>query len=154
MHVLVLLVLQLQRHDRQTVEEDDEIDLLVRLAEVEVWPERDAVLLDLLRGSALQRARFGIIETKLQTSHWQSVAQKHPERRELQLVPQGAKHFLTRVGSVIIRQFLERDGLSGVEKGPKLIFGDEVLGVRDVGLFEHAVLVFADKVVREMLLKS
>ena len=53
MHVLVLLVLHLQRHDGQAVEEEDEIDLLVGLAEVEVRAEGDAILAVLLRGGAL-----------------------------------------------------------------------------------------------------
>ena len=44
MHVLVLLVLDLQRHDGQAVEEEDEVNLLVGLAEVEVRAEGDAVL--------------------------------------------------------------------------------------------------------------
>ena len=59
MHVLVLLVLQLQRHDGQAVEEEDEINLLVRFAEVEMRAEGDAVLAVLLRGGALGGARLG-----------------------------------------------------------------------------------------------
>ena len=43
MHGLVLLVLHLQRHDGQAVEEEDEIDLLVRVAKVEMGTEGDAV---------------------------------------------------------------------------------------------------------------
>ena len=35
-----------------------------------------------------------------------------------------------------------------------MIFGDEMLGVRDVGLFEHAILVLADKEIRDVLLKG
>ena len=44
MHGLVLLVLQLQRHDGQAIEEENEINLLVGLAEVEMRAEGDAVL--------------------------------------------------------------------------------------------------------------
>jgi hypothetical protein len=40
MHVLVLLVLEFQRHDGQPVEEEDEVDLLIGLPEVEVRAER------------------------------------------------------------------------------------------------------------------
>ena len=61
MHVLILLVLQLQRHDGQAVEEEDEIDLLVRLAEIEMRPEGDAVLVVLLGRGALGGARLGIV---------------------------------------------------------------------------------------------
>jgi hypothetical protein len=43
-HVLVFLVLQFQRHDGQAVEEEDEVDLLPRLAEVEVRAKGEAVL--------------------------------------------------------------------------------------------------------------
>ncbi len=56
------------------------------------------------------------------------------------------KHLVPRVRAVVVRQFLERVGLRGFEEGPELVFGDEMLGVRDVGLFEHAILVLADKV--------
>ena len=154
MHVLVLLVLQLQRHDGQAVEEEDEIDLLVRLAEVEMRPEGDAVLAVLLGGGALGGARLGIEEPELQPAHLQPVAEEHPERRVLQFLAQRPEDLVPRVGAVVVGQLLERVGLRGVEKGPELIFGDEVLGVRDVGLFEHAVLVLADKEVRDVFLKG
>ncbi len=43
MHVLIGLVLQLQRHDGQAVEVEDKINLVVRVAEVEVRAEGDAI---------------------------------------------------------------------------------------------------------------
>ena len=154
MHVLVLLVLQLQRHDGQAVEEEDEVDLLIGLAEVEVRTEGDAVLAVLLGGGALGGARLGVVKPELQPAHLQAVAQDHPERRVLQLLAQGPKHLVARVRAVVVRQLLERVGLRGVEKGPELVLGDAVLGVRDVGLFEHAVAVHADQEVRDVLLKG
>ncbi|MGH8624463.1 MAG: hypothetical protein ACREYC_04015 [Gammaproteobacteria bacterium] len=51
MHVLILLVLDLQRDDGQAVEEEDEVDFLVGLAEVEVRTEGDAVLAVLVRAT-------------------------------------------------------------------------------------------------------
>ena len=35
-----------------------------------------------------------------------------------------------------------------------MIFGDEMLAVRDVGLFEHTILVLANEVIRDVLLKG
>ena len=46
---LILLVLKLQRDNRQAVEEENEINLLVRFAEVKMRPKRDAVLFDIFR---------------------------------------------------------------------------------------------------------
>src|SRR3990172_6464723 len=43
--------------------------------------------------------------------------------------------------------------LCGVEKGPELVFGGAVLGIRDVSLFEYAAVVHADQKVGDMLLK-
>ena len=55
-HVLIGLVLQLQRHDGQAVEEEYEINLLVRLPEIEMRPERDAVLGVFLGGGTWLRS--------------------------------------------------------------------------------------------------
>ena len=154
MHVLVLLVLQLQRHDGQAVEEEDEINLLVGLAEVEMRAEGDAVLAVLLGGGALGGAGLGVVEPELQPAHLQPVAQDHPERRVLQFLAQRLEHLVPRVRAVVVRQLLERVGLRGFEEGPELVFGDEMLGVRDVGLFQHAIPVLADEEVRDVLLKG
>ena len=154
MHVLVLLVLQLQRHDGQAVEEEDEINLLVRVAEVEMRAEGDAVLGVLLGGGARGGAGLGIEEPELQPAHLEPVAEQHPQRRVLQFLAQRLEHLVPRVRAVIVRQLLERVGLRGFEEGPELVFGDEMLGVRDVGLFQHAILVLADEVIRDVLLKG
>ena len=69
MHVLVGLVLQLQRHDGQAVEEEDEINLLVRFAKVEMRAEGDAVLAVLAGGGALGGAGLGVVEPELQPAH-------------------------------------------------------------------------------------
>ena len=72
MHVLILLVLHLQRHDGQAVEEEDEVNLVVALAEIEVRAEGDAVLAVLLGGGALGRARLGVVQPELQPAHLQA----------------------------------------------------------------------------------
>ena len=154
MHVLIGLVLQLQRHDGQAVEEEDEINLLVGFAEVEMRAEGDAVLGVFLGGGAGGGARLGIEEPELQSAHLEAVAQQHPKRRVLQFLAQRLEHLVPRVRAVIILQLLERVGLGGFEEGPEMIFGDEMLGVRDVGLFEHAILVLADEIIRDVLLKG
>ena len=40
------------------------------------------------------------------------------------------------------------------EKGPEMVFGDEMLRVRDVGLLQHPIPVLADEVIRDVLLKG
>ena len=57
------------------------------------------------------------------------------------------------MGDVIVFQFLERVGLRGFKEGPEVIVGDAMCGVGDVGLFEHAIPVLADEVIRDVLLK-
>ena len=64
----------------------------------------------------------------------------------LQFLAQRLEHLVPRIRAVVVGQLLERVGLRGLEEGPELVLGDEVLGVRDVGLFEHAVPVLADEV--------
>ena len=49
---------------------------------------------------------------------------------------------------------LKRLGLRGCEECPELVFGNAMLGVRDVSLFEHAVTMLADEEIRDVLLKS
>ena len=105
-------------------------------------------------GGALGRAGLGVEEPELQPAHLQAVAQDHPERRVLQLLAQRAEHLVPRVGAVVVGQLLELIGLRGLEKGPELILGDAVLGVRDIGLFEHAIPMLADEEVRDVLLKG
>ena len=83
----------------------------------------------------------------------QSVAHNHPQRRVLQLLAQRAKHLFPRVRAVVVRQLLERVGLRRVEESPKLVLGDTVLSIRDVGLLQHAILVLSDQVIRNVLLK-
>ena len=153
MHVLIGLVLQLQRHDGQAVEEEYEINFLVRFAEIEMRAKGDAVLGVFLGGGTRCGTRLGIKEPELQSAHLEAVAQQHPKRRVLQFLAQRLEHFVPRVRAVIILQLFERVGLRGFEKRPQVVFGDEMLGVRDVGLFEHAILVLADKELRDVLLK-
>src|SRR3989344_6275592 len=115
--------------------------------------ESDAVLAVLFRRGALGRARPRVEQAELQPAHLQPVAQDHPERRALQLLAQRAEYLLARIGAVFVREFLERVGLRGLEKGPELVLGDVVLSVGDVGLFEYAIAVHADEEVRDVLLE-
>ena len=154
MHVLIGLVLQLQRHDGQAVEEEDEINLLVRFPEIEMRAEGDAVLGVFLGGGTGCGARLGIEQPELQPAHLEAVAQQHPKRRVLQFLAQRLEDLVPRVRAVIVLQLLERVGLSGFEEGPEVVFRDAMLGVRDVGLFQHAILVLADEVIRDVLLKG
>jgi hypothetical protein len=71
----------------------------------------------------------------------------------LQFLPAYLKDFLPRIRAVIVRKLLQRVGLRGFEEGPELVLGDEVLGVRDVGLLQLAIRVLADEVIRDVLLK-
>ena len=104
-------------------------------------------------GGALGGAGLGVIEPELQPAHLQPVAQEHPKRRVLQFLAQRLEDLVPRIRAVVVLQLLERVGLRGFEEGPELVFGDEMLGVRDVGLFQHAILVLADEVIRDVLLK-
>jgi hypothetical protein len=153
-YVLILFVLQFQRHNRQAVEEEDEINFLVRLAEIEVRAEGDAVLVVLLAGDALARAWLGVIEPEFQPAYLQPVADEQPERRMLQLFAQSAKHLVPRVFAVILSQLLDRLRLSVFQKCPEVVFGDEMFGVRDLALFQHAVFVPAGQVTGNVFLKD
>ena len=70
MHRLVFLVFQFQRHDGQAVEEEDEINFLIGLAEVEVWSKGNAVIAIFACGCALIGAGLWIEKTKLQSAHF------------------------------------------------------------------------------------
>lgn len=48
---------------------------------------------------------------------------------------------------------MKRAANNGVEWLLRLYVGQVLLGVRDVGLFEHAIPMFADEEVRDMLLE-
>ena len=72
----------------------------------------------------------------------------------LQFLAETAEHFIPSVRAVIVFEFLERVRLRGVEECPEMVFGDEVFGVGDVGLFERAVFVFAGKEIRDVILKG
>jgi len=153
MHRLVLLVLQLQRHDGQAIQEQDEVDFLVGVAEVKMRAKAEAVLAVLLHGGALGGTRPGVEQPELQPAHLETAAQQHPQRRVRQGIAQRLEYLLARIAAVIVAQFLERVGLRGVEKSPELILGDEMLGIHDVGLFEHAIAMHAPQKVGDMLLK-
>ena len=154
MYVLIGFMLQLKVHDRQAVKEEYEINLLVRFPEIEMRAEGNAILGVFLGGGTGSGTRLGIEEAELQSAHLETVAQQHPKRRVLQFFAQRLEHFVPRVRAVIVFQFLERVGLGSFEEGPEVIFSDEMLGVRDVGLFEHAIPVLADKIVRNVRLEG
>ena len=69
----------------------------------------------------------------------------------LQFLAQCLEHLVPRVRAIIVLQLLQRVGLRGFEKGPEEVLGDEMLGVRDVGLFEHAIAMLADEIIRDVL---
>ena len=152
-HRLVFLMLQLQRHDGQAVEEENEINLLLGIAEIEVRAKGDAVLAVILGGGTMDRTRLGVIQAQLQRTHLQAAAQQHPQRRVLQRLAQRLEHLIARVGAVVIGQLLERIGLSVHEKGPQLFFSQAVYRVGNVALLQHAIAVHADKKVCNVLLE-
>src|SRR5271154_4710906 len=98
--------------------------------------EGDAVLSVFFEGSTFGGAWLGVIEPELQPAHLQPVADQHPKRRMHQFISQSLEDFVPSVRSVIVRQFLKRVALRRFQKSPKLVFRDEMLGVRDVALFE------------------
>ena len=71
----------------------------------------------------------------------------------LQFLAQRLEDFLPRVRAVVVHQLLQRVSLCSFEEGPELVFGDEVLGFRNIGLLQHGILVLADEVIRDVLLK-
>jgi len=88
-----------------------------------------------LDGGAFDGAGLGIEKMEFQPAHFQSVAQQHPQRRMLQFPAQRLEHLVSRISSVIVFEFLEYVTLRGYQKGPELVFSNEMFGVRDVGLF-------------------
>src|SRR2546421_178087 len=78
-HDLVLFVLQLQRDNRQTIQEENEINLGIRVAEIEMRPKRDAVLVIKFGCDTFARTRFRIVEPKLQPTHLQAMSDEQPE---------------------------------------------------------------------------
>jgi hypothetical protein len=115
--------------------------------------EGDAVLGVFLGGNTRGGAWLGIEKPELQAAHPEALAQQHPKRRVFEFFAQRLEHLVPCVRAVVVFQFLERVGLRGFEESPEMVFGDEMLGVRNVRLFEHAILVLADEVIRDVLLK-
>ncbi len=78
MHVLVLLVFQLQRDNRQAIEEENKINLLISLAEVEMRAKGDTILAVFTGGSTFAGTGLGVVEPEFQPAHLQPVTQEHP----------------------------------------------------------------------------
>ena len=153
-HRRVLLVLQLQRHHGQAVEVENKIDFLVRLAEVKVRPEGDAVLVVELCRHALVGTGLGVIKPEFHRADLQSVPDEHPKRRVFQRPVQGAEDLAPRVRAEIIRQLLQRLQLRFLEERPEPIARDEILVPGDLGLREHVVAMLADQKIRDVFLEG
>ena len=153
MHVLVLLVFDFQGDDGQTVEEEDKVNFLIRLAKVEVRTKGDAVFGVLLRSNALGRARLRVVKMKLQSPDLEATPQDHPERRMLKFFPQSPEYLFPRVSPIVVREFLERVGLGGLKEFPEMPLNDTVFRIGNIGLFEYTVFVLANQIVGDMLLK-
>ncbi len=132
MHVLIRLVLQFQVHNGQAVQEENEINLLGRLAgrgcpKVKMRAEGDAVLSVARRPGARGGPRLGVVEQQPHALlHFEAIPQNHPERFALQFLAQRLEHLVPRVRAVIFLQLFERVGLGGFEEGPEEILGDEM----------------------------
>ena len=127
---------------------------MIRFPEVEMRAKGDAVLGIPFDSSTFGRAGLGVEEPELQPAHLEAWSHQHPERRVLQFLAQRLEHFVPRICAVVVMKFLERIGLSGLEESPQVVFGNKMLSVRDLGLFEHTILMLADEVIRYVLLKS
>ena len=132
MHVLIRLVLQFQVHNGQAVQEENEINLLGRLAgrgcpKVKMRAEGDAVLSVARRPGARGGPRLGVVEQQPHALlHFEAIPQNHPERFALQFLAQRLEDLIPRVRAVIFLQLFERVGLGGFEEGPEDILGDEM----------------------------
>lgn len=82
------------------------------------------------------------------------MSQDQPKRRVHQFVLESAKNLVSGVGAVVVLEFLKRVGLGGLEKGPELVFGDKMLGVRDVALLEDAIPMLTDEKIRDVFLEG
>lgn len=153
-HVLVLFVLHLEGHDGQPVEEKDEIDFLMGIAEGEVRPEGDPILVIKGIGDALARPGPGIEQPEFQAADLEPMPEDHPERGMFEFAPQRLENLLPRIGAVIGLELFQSVLLGCGEKGPEMIFGDAVFRIRDLGLFEGGIPVFAVKVGGDVLLKG
>src|SRR4051812_17386789 len=100
MNVLVRLMLQLKVHNRQAIEEENKIDLLIGFPEIKVRPEGDAVLEVFLSSGTGGGARLGVEQLEFQPSYFQPVTLQEPERRMVEFVAQRLEHFLPRVRAV------------------------------------------------------
>lgn len=137
----------------QAVEEEDEVNFVVRLAKVKMGSKADAVLRVPGRGSALAGAGLGVEQAQRLPAHLQAIAQQQPQRCVGQFAAQGFEHLSARIGAVVGGQLFQCIRLRGIQKGPQRIFGNAVLGVGNVGLRQQAIAMHPDKEVCNVLLK-
>ena len=78
---------------------------------------------------------------------------EHPQRRVLERGAQRPEDLVARVRAVALRQLLERLRLRVCEERPQVVFSDDVLGIGDLRLLKHAVLVLADQEPSDVLLE-
>jgi len=77
-HVPVPLVLHLQGRNGETIKEENEVDLLIRSAKIEVGAEGDPVLVVFLYGGAFTGAWLRIEQAKLQPAHFTVTTISYP----------------------------------------------------------------------------
>ena len=117
-------------------------------------PKADAVVAVPGSSGTFGRAWLGVIKPKLQPTHLQAVAHQQPQGRVLQLGAQRLENLVARIAAIVVAELLQGLGLRGGQKSPKLVFGNAVFGVRDVGLFKHTMAVNTGQVGRHMGLKA
>lgn len=151
--VLIGFVLEFQSHNRQAVQEEHKIHFLVGLIEIEMGSEGNAIVGILRSGGTRCRTRLGIKQPELQASHFQTLAEKYPQRSMFEFLSQGFEDLLPSIRAVVVFQFLQCVRLRSDEKLPEFFFGDAVLGIRNLSLFQLTELVNSFQVIGDMLPK-
>lgn len=105
-------MLELKRDDRQTIQEEYEVDLRVCLAVVEARAKCDAVLRIARRCGARSRTWLGIVEVEVQAPDLETMPHDDPERRPLQLRSQRTEDLVSCVDTVVSRECLKSLGLA------------------------------------------
>jgi hypothetical protein len=97
---------------------------------------------------------LGIVEFELNTPNLEAVANYQPERCMSHLVSEGAKDFVASIRSIVFSQFFDYVLLRIAEKRPEVIFGEAIISVDDLGLFEHSIAMLANEKIRDVILEG
>lgn len=151
---LVGFVFEFDGNDGEAVEVDDEVNLLMVGAKVEMMAEGEAVEGVKGGGGAVGGAGFGVVEFELEAANLEAVAEDHPKGRDFEFAMEGAEEFGAGVGAVEVGEFAELVGLGGGDEGPEVILGDEVERVGDFGLVEGGVAVPGVEVGSDVVLEG